>query len=102
MALLARTRVGRDINRHRYTRAEVEAALARPVVKDLLALIQLRNSHLAFGGRFALLASDAQTLSMQWTAGTAYARLTVNLAEPACELVSNEGSGEQHLVFNAA
>jgi sucrose phosphorylase len=102
MALLARTGVGRDINRHRYTRAEVEAALARPVVQDLLALIQLRNSHPAFGGSFALLASDAQTLSMQWTAGSATARLTVSLAEPACELVSNEGSGERHFVFNAA
>ena len=102
MALLARTGVGRDINRHRYTRAEVDAALARPVVRDLLALIQLRNSHPAFGGSFTLLASDAQTLSMQWTAGTACARLTVNLAEPACELVSNEGSGERQLQFSSA
>jgi sucrose phosphorylase len=102
MALLAHTGVGRDINRHRYTRAEVDAALARPVVQDLLALIQLRNSHPAFGGSFTLLASDAQTLSMQWTAGAAYARLTVSLAEPACELVSNEGRGERHLLFNSA
>ena len=102
MSLLLRTGVGRDINRHRYTRAEVDAALTRPVVQDLLALIQLRNSHPAFGGSFTLLASDAQTLSMQWAAGTAYARLTVNLAGPACELVSNEGSGERQLVFNAA
>ena len=36
MELLAATGVGRDVNRHRYTEAEVAAALDRPVVRDLL------------------------------------------------------------------
>ena len=58
MKLLQRTRVGRDINRHYYTRAEVEEQLARPVVQGLLDLIRVRNQHQAFGGEFHLDSSD--------------------------------------------
>ncbi len=99
MDLLAQTGVGRDINRHRFTRAEVDAALQKPIVKDLLALIRLRNAHPAFGGSFALLDSGAQALAMQWTSGATHLRLRVNLAEPSFELVGDDGSGERRSVF---
>jgi sucrose phosphorylase len=46
--LLARTGVGRDINRHRYTAEEVEVALASPEVARLLELVRLRRTHPAF------------------------------------------------------
>ena len=63
LELLARSGVGRDINRHHYTRDEVQAELARPVVERLLQLIRFRNTHPAFGGEFQLeeSASDAKT-----------------------------------------
>lgn len=38
MGLLERTGIGRDINRHYYTPAEIAAELERPVVQTLLAL----------------------------------------------------------------
>ena len=99
MALLTRSGVGRDINRHRYTRAEVDAALARPVVQDLLELIRLRNTHPAFNGQFSLLDSDANTLAMQWTVGAAWARLTVNLEDLGHTLQSHDGQTEHHTVL---
>ena len=102
MALLARTAVGRDINRHRYSRAEIDAALTRPVVQDLLALIRLRNRHPAFAGTFELRTSDAQTLSMRWTAGAAHASLSVRFADLGYDLFTDDGSGERHFTFNAA
>jgi sucrose phosphorylase len=77
--LLARTGVGRDINRHHYTRGEIEEALARPVVADLLALIRLRNTHPAFQGAFELLASEPEVLEMRWHSAGAHARLRVHL-----------------------
>jgi sucrose phosphorylase len=52
MDLLARTGVGRDVNRHSYTPDEVAEALAQPVVVALVDLIRLRNTHPAFGGDF--------------------------------------------------
>ena len=52
MELLARTGVGRDINRHYYKAAEIEAALARPLVQKQIELIRFRNTHPAFAGDF--------------------------------------------------
>jgi sucrose phosphorylase len=79
LALLERTRVGRDINRHHYTGGEISAALQRPVVCDLLELIRLRNIHPAFQGSFVLHPSTNETLDMHWSNGAAFARLRVNL-----------------------
>lgn len=53
MDLLARTGVGRDVNRHHYTRAELVQELDRPVVQALLRLIRFRNAHPAFHGDFS-------------------------------------------------
>jgi sucrose phosphorylase len=86
MSLLARTGVGRDINRHHYTRGEIEEALSRPVVADLCTLIRLRNSHPAFQGTFELLPSPAHELQMRWRNGEAMARLRVDLGTAAHEL----------------
>jgi len=67
MELLAKTNVGRDVNRHHYTGAEVEAALSRPVVVALCALIRLRNEHPAFNGAFSCGPGEGKGgLSMRW------------------------------------
>ncbi|MEO8465704.1 MAG: sucrose phosphorylase [Gammaproteobacteria bacterium] len=83
MALLARTGVGRDINRHYYTRAEIDSALASPLVQRLCDLIRLRNSHPAFNGEFELLESPAHALRLRWTAGRECAELAVDLCRPS-------------------
>ncbi len=48
--LLERTGVGRDINRHHYTHAEITDALQRPVVEAQLGLFRFRNVFPAFDG----------------------------------------------------
>ena len=65
MKLLASSGVGRDINRHRYPPAEVEATLERPVVQDLLALIRFRNAHPAFAGAWRCSSEGRSELSMR-------------------------------------
>jgi sucrose phosphorylase len=90
MALLKRTRVGRDINRRYYTAADVEAALTRPVVRSLLALLRLRNTHPAFAGTFRALATAPDRLAMTWTDGDEVARLDVDLAAMTASIT---GSG---------
>ncbi|MEP7311360.1 MAG: sucrose phosphorylase [Pseudomonadota bacterium] len=79
MQRLASTGVGRDINRHHYLGSELDEALARPVVSDLLELIRLRNAHAAFQGSFTLRPSSNETLDLCWTNGAATARLWVDL-----------------------
>lgn len=79
MALLKASGVGRDINRHHYSRAEIDAALSRPVVRRLCELIRLRNTHPAFNGRFEVLdAPDAQ-LALRWRHQGRTATLRVDL-----------------------
>ncbi len=84
MALLARSGVGRDINRHHYTPAEIAVALERPVVQRLLGLIRLRNAHPAFGGRFEVLPGGDAELGLQWQQGQHRATLWVDLAARRC------------------
>ena len=81
MELLAGTGVGRDINRHHYTRAEIEDALTRPVVQSLLELIRLRNTHPAFDGEFRLADSPDGELEMHWLNEAQFARLHIDLAK---------------------
>jgi sucrose phosphorylase len=103
MDLLARTGVGRDINRHRYARDEVERELQRPVVQALLALIRLRNAHPAFGGQFACEpGADPGALTLRWTAGAAQAELQVHFGTLAYRLRHcADGGAWQQLSFDA-
>ncbi len=93
MALLARTGVGRDINRHYYSRTEIEAQLRTPVVAALLDLIGLRNSHPAFGGRFELADTPDDRLQLRWSQGAHYAQLEANLADGSWRLRASSAGG---------
>ena len=93
MDLLARTGVGRDINRHHYGPGEVQAALQRPVVQALCRLIRLRNTHPAFQGTFTLHGSDGQVLDLGWRHGDAQARLRVDFATREHHLEVSEADG---------
>jgi sucrose phosphorylase len=99
MALLESSRVGRDINRRHYRRAEIDAALQRPVVQDLLDLIRLRNHHPAFGGAFELQASDDDRLAMRWCHGRAWIALSVGLAQRTLLIEGDDGSGPRRHAF---
>jgi sucrose phosphorylase len=86
MALLARTSVGRDINRHYYTPAEIRAAIDTPMVRKLIELIRLRNTHPAFGGTFVVNTPAPHTLEMTWTHGAHHIHLAVDLAAPQARI----------------
>jgi sucrose phosphorylase len=80
MQLLARTGVGRDINRHHYTQGEITSELQRPVVQRLCELLRLRNRHPAFGGTFHCEARSPAALRLTWQHGAAVATLDVDFA----------------------
>jgi sucrose phosphorylase len=92
MELLARTGVGRDINRHYYTRDEIERELQRPLVQKLLGLIRLRNTHPAFAGRFELQATGGNILSLRWSNADQFARLSVDFVASSYDLQYSKGS----------
>lgn len=77
--LLARSGVGRDVNRRHYTPEETDQALARPVVQRLLALLRWRASEPAFDGRFELLDSAAHIVAVRWSSPTSTVTIEVDL-----------------------
>lgn len=77
MDLLARTNVGRDINRHYFAFGEAEKALQRPVVQQLAGLMRFRNYHPAFGGHFQLVDSADDTLEIRWDREDEFATLKI-------------------------
>jgi sucrose phosphorylase len=95
MALLERTQVGRDINRHYYPRDEVLQAMETPVVSRLIELIRLRNTHPAFNGQFSSAAPAEHLLVMTWTSGVHVARLEVNLKAKTGVVKYSSKDGEQ-------
>ena len=94
MQLLARSGVGRDINRHHYDAAEIAAALRRPVVQDLMALIRLRNTHPAFNGIFQLLPGAEHELNLRWSNKEHWAELRLDL-RARCFVLQHSSQGAQ-------
>ena len=93
---VARTGEGRSINRHDYTMTEIEAALDRPVVQRLLALVRLRGTHPAFHGRLAVDVPEVGTLRMTWTSGDASCSLEVDVREGSMSIDEEAvGSGSR-------
>ena len=82
MALLEKTQVGRDINRHYYKNDEIQIALRKPVVQSLLELIRLRNTHPAFAGHAEIETKSDQVLGILWKSDNAWAKLEADFAEP--------------------
>jgi sucrose phosphorylase len=78
LAAVARTADGRAINRHDYTGGEIQDALARPVVRAVLDLVRLRNTHPAFEGSLEV-GGDGSILTMEWRNGEARCSLDVDI-----------------------
>lgn len=93
MELLARTGVGRDINRHYYSAGEVRAALETPMVRGLAELIRLRNGHPAFQGEFSMPRCGPEELMLEWRNDNGFARLEVNLPKLEANIHSSTPGG---------
>jgi sucrose phosphorylase len=96
--LLTKTGVGRDINRHRYSPAEITDALARPVVARQLDLIRLRNEHPAFGGVFSLQDSEPGWLVLRWQADTHRAELQADLRAGSGRVLLSDGLAPERVL----
>lgn len=95
MELLAKSNVGRDINRPYLDADIISKSLAKPVVKALLQLIAIRNTHGAFDGEFAVEGSG-NSCSLKWFKGELAIELKVNF-ERREVLIIEHNSTEQVL-----
>ena len=77
--LLAKTKVGRDINRHYYSKDEIDDFVKTGFFADFKSLMVLRNTHKAFNGHFELMETPDALLKMQWKNHDEWALLEVDL-----------------------
>ena len=87
-AALARTGEGRAVNRHDYTLAEIDEALARPVVREVLELLRIRATHAAFDGPLMVETPSRSSLRLTREAGTARSVLEVDMNTGAFTLAT--------------
>lgn len=91
MALLERTQVGRDINRHYYTAKEIAVQMQRPVVQKLFSLMRWRNTQPAFDGELSLPACDDHCFVARWTRGDEWAELRIDFVAKEATIADASG-----------
>jgi sucrose phosphorylase len=91
MELLANSGVGRDINRHRFTPDEIATSLDSALVKRLIELIRLRNSHPAFNGDCTVESASRDRLTIRWRQHLHWISLAVDLSKPCATLEFSNG-----------
>jgi sucrose phosphorylase len=99
MNLLAKTNVGRDINRHYYTKDEIKDKLETPMVIKLKELMVLRNNHPAFQGKFRLIDSPDSSLTLLWSDDKEWAELFINLKSNEMIIEFSEFNGHSSISF---
>ena len=92
---MSSTGEGRAINRHDYSTAEVQVAISRPVVQQVLALVRLRNSHPAFNGFLEVSSDGPSGLRMTWRLDADRCELSVDLMSGQAVVTSRQGGEEE-------
>jgi sucrose phosphorylase len=84
----------RDLNRRNYTAAECKKEFEKPIVKRILALMELRNTAPAFEGELEVVETDKTTLSLIWKKDTFIAKAHINLISYICDVEFTLENGE--------
>jgi sucrose phosphorylase len=94
MELLARSGVGRDINRHYYRAAEIQSALSYPMVQKQIELMRMRNTHPAFAGEVRVDVPTKHAIEITWTLGEQWIKLLTDLSGPSASITGTSATGE--------
>jgi sucrose phosphorylase len=98
MELLAQSGVGRDINRHYYQAAEIQSALAFPMVQKQIELMRMRNTHPAFAGEVRVDVPTEHAIEITWTLGRQWIKLLADLSVPSASITGKSSNGAiQHM-----
>ena len=99
MELLARSSVGRDINRHYYNTTEINEALTLPMIQKQIELIKLRNSHPAFGGEVSIKIPKDNEIEIKWSLEKQWIKLHVDLSALKASITGTSETDELNMVF---
>ncbi|KAA1154488.1 sucrose phosphorylase [Pseudoalteromonas distincta] len=100
MELLTNTNVGRDINRPYLDTNIIDKALNKPVVKGLIELIKIRNSHPAFAGEFSA-QGEGSMCCLSWQLDEQTISLTVDFKLRHALITQVNGDEETTINLNS-
>jgi len=83
----------KEINRTTLTLGDVKAGLKRPVVRDQLELMRLRNTSPAFHGELEVSATETHLLGLTWRHGGHSATLRANLRDHGFVVIHTDEAG---------
>ncbi len=89
----------KEINRTTLTNEDIEQGLKRPIVKEQIQLMRLRNTSPAFGGELEILEAQPHQLHLQWKSDKAEATLFADLKELKFTIESRVGDESARLSF---
>ncbi len=85
----------KEINRTTLGMEDIEQGLAKPVVRDQLQLIRLRNTHPAFDGELEVADSDEGQLNLSWRHPEGTATLIADLVDFSFTVTSTDAKGNE-------
>lgn len=91
IALVERTKNGRDINRHNYTLDEISTEVQRPVVQRLMKLMEFRSTYPAFKGDFQIEETPDDHIELTWQLPPYQTTVSVDLNTYVCRIRYYDG-----------
>ncbi|MEO1010126.1 MAG: sucrose phosphorylase [Bacteroidota bacterium] len=100
MVLLGKTNVGRDINRHYFTKDEILKQTKSDWFSAFTELIHFRNAHPAFKGKFHLIEAKKGILKLKWTHRDHWAQLSIDLVVLEGSITFSKDTGQGTLALS--
>ncbi|WP_242469386.1 alpha-amylase family glycosyl hydrolase [Rhabdochromatium marinum] len=86
----------KEINRTNLSLSEIEEGLHKPIVRDQLGLIRMRNLAPAFHGQLTVQDTEAHQLSLHWRQEDFIAELDANLSDLTFNIRYTDAEGQMH------
>jgi len=88
----------KEINRTALTMSDIEQGLEKPIVRDQLRLIRLRNTSPAFDGKLEVGDTDAHRLHLKWEHQGSTALLQADLRDHSFSIVHTDAAGAEEVL----
>jgi len=88
----------KEINRTALTMSDIEQGLGKPIVRDQLQLIRLRNISPAFDGELEVIDTDAHRLHLKWENDGNTAILQADLRDHSFSVAHKDAAGEEGML----
>jgi sucrose phosphorylase len=88
----------KEINRTTLRIVNIDSGLKRPIVRDQLELIRLRNTSPAFNGDMKIIETESHLLHISWRHPEVTLTLKADLTDHSFTIFKNDGDGEEVLM----